>query len=115
MDNNNTQFSDWLTEVYVTSMDEDTKKWLVEVYTKALLMAELSEGFDFSDQDYQYLAKHTEELYKRGYTKDDAVRYLYVTEEVDPDLDEDVALARMKRISDKYTRADRREITSVAE
>jgi hypothetical protein len=95
--------TEWLTNVY-------EREWLTNVYERVLCMAESSEGFDFSKQDYEDLAKRVEDLYKRGYTKDDAVRYLFVTEELNPDMDEDVALLRMKRISDKYTASDRREL-----
>jgi hypothetical protein len=38
----------------------------------------------------------------RGFTVEDAVAYVRCIEDVNPDLDEDVALARMSEISKKY-------------
>jgi len=40
----------------------------------------------------------------RGFTVEDAAAYVLCIEDVNPELDEDVALARMHKISNKYLR-----------
>ena len=42
------------------------------------------------------------ELYDRGFTLRDAVRYALCWEEVDPSMNEEKALKRMKEIGQKY-------------
>ena len=42
------------------------------------------------------------QLHGRGFSEIDAVRYVRCIEHMDPSLDEDVALGRMKVLTDKY-------------
>lgn len=42
------------------------------------------------------------QFFKAGWTVESTIRFLMLTEEINPKLDEDVALARMAEISAKY-------------
>ena len=48
------------------------------------------------------LLKQLDRMKDRGFTVEDAYQFMLCTEEVNPDLDEDVALARMSEISKNY-------------
>lgn len=65
-------------------------------HSLAKVMARLPEIPDARDFE---LARHAaQELLGQNWTVDEVVRYLHCLEHVDPDLPEDVALARMARI-----------------
>lgn len=85
-------------------------QWLEDVYRQTLNIAENRDDFDLGDLDFDALAKHTENLYERGYSVKHAIQYLSFTEEINASLDEDAALRCMKNISDQYTRSDARQL-----
>ena len=52
----------------------------------------------FEGQDRDSVKKHAEDLLDQGWTVNEVVSYLSKTEEVDPSLDEESALASMNSI-----------------
>lgn len=60
------------------------------------------------ERDRNVIMANMYQFYDDEFTVNDAVAYLKCMEEVSPELEEEVALARMKRISDKYPKAVRR-------
>ncbi len=53
--------------------------------------------------DLEMMEKHTlPELFKKNFRVVDAIAYCNCCEEVNPDMDEDVALLRMKLLMDSY-------------
>lgn len=57
---------------------------------------------EFNEDFINEIKASIERLEKRWFTIDDAVAYMKCTEELNPSLDEDVALKRMDKISSKY-------------
>jgi hypothetical protein len=55
-----------------------------------------------SPSDLVPILNQIDRMKDRGFTVEDAVAYVRCIEDVNPDLDEDVALARMSEISKKY-------------
>lgn len=62
----------------------------------------LSKGKNFSYEDIVSLENTAKNLLMMGWEDSDVMEYLKYTEEYNPCIYEDVALAAMKRISDKY-------------
>lgn len=55
------------------------------------------------DEDLEEAISVIRSCYDRKFTKEDALAYVKLTEHVDPDLDEEVALARMSKIYARYS------------
>ena len=67
-------------------------------YTAAV-MAQLPE---IDPEELKFVLMGCAQSQREGFSVDDAARYLRCTEHVNPDLDEDIALARMAKIRSKY-------------
>jgi len=59
-------------------------------------------GCIIEPDDIPLVRATAEDLLKRGFSADDAVRYLRCMEEVNPDYPEDKAIRRMKELMEKY-------------
>ena len=57
---------------------------------------------DFAESERSYVEECLAQCFRLGFTVEDAIAYARLTEHVNPDLDEDIALARMATIADKY-------------
>jgi hypothetical protein len=66
---------------------------------KSVVMERLP--FIANDDDFHTMSLNCETLHGEGYTVDEAVAYLSCCELISPDLDEDVALERMKSIREQ--------------
>lgn len=53
-------------------------------------------------EDASIIEQSVIQMHANEWTVDDAVAYCRCLEEIDPELDEDIALARMSKIRDKY-------------
>jgi len=57
---------------------------------------------DIDPKEIKYVLMCCEQCQREGFSIEDAARYCRCTEHVNPDLDEDIALARMAKIRSKY-------------
>lgn len=66
---------------------------------------------DVTPYDIEHLEKSIRNFYDKGWTFSEARRFLMCTEEVNPELDEETALARMKIITEAVrTRLGRQDV-----
>lgn len=75
--------------------EEET--YIEKVFTR------LAQHYDIELNDVKSVKQGIAECFFFGFTETNAVRWSRCTEEVNPDLDEDIALSRMKKISEEAT------------
>ena len=56
-----------------------------------------------NEYDLNSIIMVANDLYNKNWTLDDIISFLYCMEEVNPLLDEEIALTRMKRLDIKYS------------
>lgn len=56
-----------------------------------------------NEYDLNSIIMVANDLYNKNWTLDDIISFLYCMEEVNPMLDEEIALTRMKRLDIKYS------------
>lgn len=67
------------------------------------VFARLARNYDIEPNDVKSVKQGIAECFFFGFTETNAVRWSRCTEEVNPDLDEDIALSRMKKIREEAT------------
>lgn len=75
---------------------------MVDIRAGMIVSSLLKSNTSHTYEDILSLEKKAKYLIMAEWEENDIVVYLKCMEEYDPSLDEDIALARMKKISDKY-------------
>lgn len=73
-----------------------------EAFADKVIRALKNAGSQATEKEHEMLHADAARKAKEGWSLEDVIRYMKWTEEFNPETEEDVALAGMKRISDKY-------------
>lgn len=66
------------------------------------VMKYLRSGYELDPSNIESIENTIKQCYQRGFSVNDAFRYSSWTEEVNPDISEELALRKLKAISQKY-------------